>query len=103
MMQGGSAISQDLPPFCVALRANEICGLNVVGLRRANISSGERLELKKIYHLFFRGGKNLREALAEAQNFFNSAPAKILLEFVSNAKRGLCSDTGRTNNEVEDA
>jgi len=31
LMQGGSAISQDLPPFTVALRGNEICGLNVIG------------------------------------------------------------------------
>jgi UDP-N-acetylglucosamine acyltransferase len=35
MMQGGSAISQDLPPFTVARGGNNICGLNTIGLRRA--------------------------------------------------------------------
>jgi UDP-N-acetylglucosamine acyltransferase len=95
MMQGGAAISKDLPPFCVALRDNEMCGLNVVGLRRAGFSPEQRLELKRLYHQLFRGGKNLRDALAEAQKKFNSDAAKILVEFVAEAKRGLCADVGR--------
>ena len=60
LMQGGSAISKDLPPFTVAMRVNEICGLNSVGLRRAGFTTEQRLELKRLYHLLFRGGKNLR-------------------------------------------
>jgi UDP-N-acetylglucosamine acyltransferase len=103
MMQGGAAISQDLPPFTVAQHGlNVICGLNIVGLRRANISAQERLELKKLYHLLFRNGKNLRAALAEAQKNFTGAAAKILLEFVANTKRGVCSDVGRANQNEQD-
>ncbi len=94
MMQGGSAITQDLPPFTVAQRMNEICGLNTVGLRRAGINAAERLELKRVYRALFRSGKNLREAVAEAQTMFSSAPAKAMLEFVAQTKRGVCSDTG---------
>jgi UDP-N-acetylglucosamine acyltransferase len=94
LMQGGAAISQDLPPFTIAQRENEICGLNVVGLRRAGFTAEQRLELKRLYHLLFRGGKNLRAALAEAQREFSSAPAKILLEFLAGAKRGVCADAG---------
>jgi UDP-N-acetylglucosamine acyltransferase len=94
LMQGGAAISQDLPPFTVAQRGNEICGLNAIGLRRAGFTAEQRLELRRLYHLLFRSGKNLREALAEARNKFNSGPAKVLLEFVAEAKRGVCSDSG---------
>ena len=94
LMQGGAAISQDLPPFTIAQRENEICGLNVIGLRRAGFTAEQRLELKRLYHLLFRGGKNLREALAEAREHFNSAPAKILSDFIAGAKRGVCSDSG---------
>jgi UDP-N-acetylglucosamine acyltransferase len=101
MMQGGAAISKDLPPFCVASKINEICGLNVVGLRRAGITAEQRLELKKIYHLLFRGGKNFRAALAEAKTNFSSAPAKILLDFAATAKRGICSDAGKVTHENE--
>jgi UDP-N-acetylglucosamine acyltransferase len=96
MMQGGSAISQDLPPFTtVAHGINELCGLNIVGLRRAGFSAEERIELKKIYHLLFRGGKNLRATTEEARKNFNSLASKILLDFIASSKRGVCSDTNQ--------
>jgi len=102
LMQGCAVISKDLPPFTVALRVNEICGLNVVGLRRAGFTAEQRLELKRLYHLLFRGGKNLRSAVAEAQKKFTSAPAKNLLEFIAGTERGVCADTSRTNSGGED-
>ncbi|MGH8022769.1 MAG: acyl-ACP--UDP-N-acetylglucosamine O-acyltransferase [Limisphaerales bacterium] len=94
MMQGGSAISKDLPPFCVASKINEMCGLNVVGLRSAGFSAADRSELKRVYKVLFRDGKNFREALAEAEKQFSSSAAKVLLNFVAQAKRGLVSDAG---------
>jgi UDP-N-acetylglucosamine acyltransferase len=102
LMQGGSAISKDLPPFTVARGDNGICGLNAVGLRRAGLTSEQRLELKKLYHALFRSGQGLRTAVSGAQKTFSSAPARVLLEFVAGAKRGLCSDTGRKHDESED-
>ena len=65
LMQGGSAISKDLPPYTVARGDNGICGLNTVGLRRAGLTPAERLELKQLYHALFREGRNLRAAVAE--------------------------------------
>jgi UDP-N-acetylglucosamine acyltransferase len=103
LMQGGSAISQDLAPFTIARGDNGICGLNVIGLRRAGFTIEQRLELRKLYHLLFRSGKNLRQALGEAQEKFSSAPAKILLDFLAGAKRGVCADVGRaTGNSGEE-
>ena len=102
LMQGGSILSQDLPPFTVALRVNEICGLNVVGLRRAGYTAEQRMELKRLYHLLFRGGKNMRAAIAEAQKIFTSVPAKALLDFIAEAKRGVCADTGHAIGGGED-
>ena len=102
IMQGGSAISKDLPPFSVAMRVNEMCGLNSVGLRRAGSTAGQRLELKRLYHLLFRSGKNLREALDEAKKIFSSDLAKVLLDFLSVAKRGVCADVGHAPLESEE-
>jgi len=102
MMQGGSAISKDLPPFTVALHQNEICGLNVVGLRRAGFTSQERLELKAAYREMFRGGKNLRMGVAEAQSKYPGGPARALIEFIAAAKRGVCSDVGSGKIEAEE-
>jgi len=92
LMQGGSAISKDLPPYTVARGDNNICGLNTVGLRRAGLTAAARLELKQLYHALFRGGRNLREAVAEAQKSYSSAPARAMLEFVTVSTRGICSD-----------
>jgi UDP-N-acetylglucosamine acyltransferase len=102
IMQGGSAISKDLPPFTVARGVNGICGLNIVGLRRTGFSAAERLELKKLYHALFRGGKLLRSALAEAEGKFTSPGAKIMLDFIAAAKRGVCADTGVNNGGSDD-
>ena len=102
MMQGGSAISMDLPPFTIASRTNDMCGLNVVGLRRAGFKAEQRIELKQIYQLLFRSGKNLRMAVAEAREKFASAPAKILLDFIAQAKRGVCADVGQGGGESEE-
>jgi UDP-N-acetylglucosamine acyltransferase len=95
MMQGGSAVSKDLPPFTVSLHQNEICGLNIIGLRRAGFTSEQRLQLKAAYRLLFRSGKNLRAAVTEAQSQFPNGPARTLVDFVAAAKRGVCSDVSR--------
>jgi UDP-N-acetylglucosamine acyltransferase len=102
MMQGGCAASKDVPPFCIALGVNEICGLNAVGLRRAGFTPEQRLELKRIYRLLFRSGKNLREAVAEAQKDFSGTTAKVLIDFVANTKRGVCSDVGHASTGPEE-
>ena len=94
IMQGGSAISKDLPPYTVALHDNEICGLNIIGLRRAGFTAEQRLELKQLYHRLFRGGENLRGAVAAARKEFSSAAARHLLDFVAAAQRGVCADVG---------
>jgi len=94
MMQGGSAISKDLPPYTVARGDNGICGLNIIGLRRAGFSSAERLELKKLYQVLFRGRRSLKEALAAASTEFQSDAAKALLDFVASTRRGLCRHRG---------
>ena len=94
LMQGGSAISKDLPPYTVARGDNAICGLNTVGLRRAGISPVERLELKQLYRALFRQGINLRVAMVDAREQYRSDAARTLLDFLAASRRGVCFDTG---------
>ena len=108
MMQGGAAISKDLPPFSVSVlgTANRLCGLNIIGLRRAGFTAAERLELKRLYRFLFRSGRNLREAVAAAlaDSTFASAGSIVMLEFVAAAKRGVCahaSSSARSEDEPE--
>jgi UDP-N-acetylglucosamine acyltransferase len=102
MMQGGSAISQDLPPFTIAMGDNTICGLNIIGLRRAGFTAEQRLQLKAAYRALFRSGQNLRAALAEAQSKFPDGPARTLIDFVATAKRGVLRDVSGGGNDSTD-
>ncbi len=99
MMQGGAAISKDLPPYTIARGDNGICGLNVIGLRRSGVSAEERLELKRLYHFLFRQGMNLSTAVAAARGKFTSPAAIVLLDFVAASKRGVCADRGRRTSD----
>lgn len=99
MMQGGAIISKDLPPFTVAHEMNLLCGLNVIGLRRAGITTEERAELKLLYKFIFRGGKNLRPALLEARGKFTSPTSKSFIDFIASAKRSVCSDVSQHSYE----
>jgi UDP-N-acetylglucosamine acyltransferase len=95
LMQGGSAISKDLPPYTVARGNNGICGLNIIGLRRAGLTTEERLELKRLYQFLFRSNQNLRAAVARALPEFTGHAARVLLDFVATAKRGVCTNVSR--------
>jgi len=102
MMQGGSAISLDLPPFCIARGDNGIAGLNVVGLRRAGIPAADRLLLRRAYHGLFRFQGRRTEALARIRAELGSHPlVEELLQFVESTRRGLCAATGRASRSGE--
>ena len=95
MMQGNAAVSQDLPPYTMGFGVNKICGLNVVGLRRAGFTAEQRQELHYHYkRIFLEGnkiGKTIREALAQAPG----DKARRLLEFIANSERGVCAHASR--------
>lgn len=102
LMQGGAGISKDLPPFTIGSGINTLCGLNIVGLRRAGIPASERLELKQLYHCLFRESRNLGEALRVAAAQFSTPPARQLIEFVAESKRGVCTDGGGASSNSRD-
>ena len=95
LMQGGSAISKDLPPFCIARGDNGIVGLNSVGLRRAGIASADRLALRRAYHGLFRSTNRRVVSLAATREAGAGNPlVEELVTFVEASRRGACADTG---------
>lgn len=94
LTQGQSAFSKDIPPFTIAAERNGIAGLNVIGLRRAGLSTEERAEIKRAFNLLFRSGKNLKQALEEAGEVEWGQYAGDFFDFVRKTKRGLCDLLG---------
>ena len=95
MMQGGSAISQDLPPYCISRGDNGLSGLNVIGLRRAGVDAETRLELRRLYHALFRLGLRRAAAVQAAEALARSDWGRTLVEFVRSSRRGIVAERSR--------
>ena len=89
MVAGASALSQDVPPFCMAEgnRAG-LRGLNLTGLRR-NLNREEINELKMAYRELFEKGRPLKEAAQELLESTNNTYVKALCDFSITTKRGI--------------
>ncbi len=89
MIGGASAVSQDIPPFCLAEgnRAT-VRSLNIVGLRR-RFEKEDINALSDAYKKIFRGKTAMKDAanavLSETQN----NKVKQLCEFILNTQRGI--------------
>lgn len=104
IMSGGSGVSKDVPPFCSvrALTANEVTGLNVIGMRRAGFSSEERLAVKRAFTLLYRSGLNVSQAVDRMKQEAAGGPAAEFTAFIESSKRGLCAWSGRAREGDEE-
>lgn len=92
MVQGLTAVSQDVPPFCTAYGINQLAGLNTIGLRRAGFSTDERAAVKRAYKLLFQSGLSREAALAEALTQEWPEPAaRFLAAIATPSKKGVMS------------
>lgn len=87
MVQGTTAVSQDVPPYCVVYGINQLAGLNTVGLRRAGFDLAARSEIKRLFKILFRSDVALSQAIAVASAQEWSPAARLLLDAVSNPSR----------------
>ena len=92
MVGGCSRIAQDVPPYFVA-EGNpvEIRGVNIVGLRRAGVSSEIRLNIQRAYKILYRSGRAPGPALEQIRSEIEPSPEiEQLCEFIASSKRGIC-------------
>jgi UDP-N-acetylglucosamine acyltransferase len=89
MVAGASALSQDLPPYCLAEGNRAILrGLNLTGLRR-HLERAEVDALKDAYRELFLSDKALKESAKEILERSDSQRVKKLCSFVLENKRGI--------------
>ncbi len=91
LLRGVSAVSMDIPPFCIADWHNTLRGLNIVGLKRAGISSDNREELKDAFKFLFRSGYSLSEAARNLEKSTSNTLVHELIDFIKTTKRGIVS------------
>jgi UDP-N-acetylglucosamine acyltransferase len=86
---GASALSQDIPPFCMAQGNHaKVRGLNLTGLRR-NLSREDIDELKNAYRELFEQGKPLQDTAKKLALSSESNLVKNLANFIIDSKRGI--------------
>ncbi len=90
MISGLTGIGKDVPPYCIAVGRSEICGVNVVGLRRAGIPPEHRSQIQKAYKILYRSGLNTKNALKEIEAMNPCEEVGWFVEFIRNSKRGIC-------------
>ncbi|QKF83373.1 acyl-ACP--UDP-N-acetylglucosamine O-acyltransferase [Halarcobacter ebronensis] len=90
MVGGGSVVTQDIPPFCLAEgNRAKIKGLNLTGLRRRFEKREDVDSLKAAYKALFRGHKPLKDIATELLNETSDNNVKMLCEFILNTTRGI--------------
>jgi len=93
---GCSKVVKHIPPYAMADgHPTRIYGLNVVGLKRAGISTETRKNLKHAFKILFNSGLSLPHALKEVEETLpQSKEIKDLINFLktvkTDTKRGVC-------------
>ena len=91
MIQGGSKVNKDIPPYAVVAREPvAFCGINSVGLNRRGFTPEQIHTIQEVYRLIYNSGLNTTQALEriEAQ-LPPSAERDTVLGFVRNSTRGI--------------
>ncbi len=93
MIGGNTRVNSDVPPFFLYSGFNvEPKGLNLVGLKRAGYKASGISTLKKAYHILYRSGLKLQDALARIESEAASAETLHLVEFIRRSERGICRE-----------
>ncbi len=93
MIGGNTRINSDVPPFFLYAGHDVVAkGINVVGLKRAGYKASDVAILKKAYHILYRSGLKLQEALATIEAEIPTPETLHLVRFIRRSERGICRE-----------
>lgn len=95
MIQGGSRITKDIPPYTLVGRDPLVyCGINIVGLRRRGFSSEQIYQINDIYRTIYQRGLNTTQALkAIAEEQPDNETTRLIVDFITSSERGIVRGT----------
>lgn len=91
MIQGGSKINKDIPPYVIAAREPiAYCGINSVGLNRRGFTPEQIHTIQEAYRLIYQGGMIVSQALDTIEATMPETPERdAILHFIRNSERGI--------------
>jgi len=91
MIQGGSGIVKDIPPYSMVGRTPaKYMGLNIVGLRRRGFSAEQIIQIQEMYRILYMSGLNVTHACEKIEAECPQTPERdYLLAFIKSSDRGI--------------
>jgi UDP-N-acetylglucosamine acyltransferase len=91
MIQGGSKVGKDVPPFVTAGRDPlRFEGLNLVGMRRRGFSEGLVEQIHEIYRYVYQKGYNVSQAMERIENeLTGNGERDMIVKFIRGSRRGI--------------
>ena len=91
MIQGGSKINKDIPPYIIAAREPiAFCGINSIGLNRRGFTPEQIHTIQEVYRLIYQGGMNTTQALDHIVATMPPTPERdTIVDFVRASARGI--------------
>ncbi len=91
MIQGGTKLSKDVPPFVVAAREpNAFMGINAIGIRRRGFTNEQIASIQDIYRLIFQSKLNTTNAVAKVLETIPASPERdLIVNFIKSSDRGI--------------
>lgn len=91
MIQGGSKIPKDIPPYVMVGRDPIVyVGLNIVGLRRRGFTSERINAIQEVYRLLYMSGLNVTQATERIEKELPASEERdYVLSFIRSSGRGI--------------
>ncbi|HMP17783.1 MAG TPA: acyl-ACP--UDP-N-acetylglucosamine O-acyltransferase, partial [Gemmatales bacterium] len=99
-LSGISGTTKDIPPFIIQQNINHVVGVNIIGMRRAGLSSAQINAIRRVYHIMYLQHLAIPNALQEAEAELGHIDVvQEFIQFVRDSKRGIngvCDGPGTT-------
>ncbi len=91
MIQGGSKVGKDVPPYALAGRDPvSFTGINSIGLRRRGYDNNTIYAIQEIYRIIYQRGLNISDAIEFVEaNLPASGERDEIILFIRGSKRGI--------------
>lgn len=91
MVQGGTKLGKDLPPYIIAGREPvSYAGINTVGLRRGGFSNDKINYIQDMYRLLYQSGLNFSDAVVRIEQEYEPGVERDnIINFVKSSPRGI--------------
>lgn len=91
MVQGGSRVTKDIPPFVTAGRDPiSYAGINSIGLRRRGYTNEQIRDIQDVYRYIYQSGLNTTNAIERVQAELPATKERDeIILFIKNSPRGI--------------